>query len=508
MRAHLGIILTAIALLFVLVALNAASYVEVERAADTESEPNRSTTNAGATGTRAFYELLEASGYKPARWREPFAALNADETAGTRLRPATLVIVGRTRRSIGAGEAADLLQWVAGGGRLVIVDRAPNEALLGNTEARRITATRDARPDSSDAQQSLPERLVAGVQPLTPAQPTLLARQVERVLPSRFAARFEMNLSAPSPSPPPPAPISGQAAANEADNATPQEATNDDAGDATGVIEGTGAGETNGEAEVDGTNEADEVMYSSPAAVVHFADEGGALLVDYAYGQGRIVLLGDPFIVANNGISRADNVVLALNIVGSGGGVVAFDEYHQGLLPPQNEILAYFRSTPALALVLQTCLLAAAWFYSRGRRFARPVPHVEPDRRSKLEFVASLAELYKRTQAYDLAIENLYRRTRRALARIGGTPADAPRAEIAHAVAVRTGAANDMPTTTEIETLMRRCEDVINGTPIAPPRALELARDLRALEHKLNLRHRSAHASQPSHDASRDSRAA
>ena len=39
------------------------------------------------------------------------------------------------------------------------------------------------------------------------------------------------------------------------------------------------------------------------------------MLVDYPYGKGRIVLLSDPFIVANSGISLEDNLQLAINLL-------------------------------------------------------------------------------------------------------------------------------------------------------------------------------------------------
>ncbi len=54
----------------------------------------------------------------------------------------------------------------------------------------------------------------------------------------------------------------------------------------------------------------------SPAPVVHIADNNGALLVDYAYGAGRIVVLSDPYIVCNGGIRLNDNLQLALNTLG------------------------------------------------------------------------------------------------------------------------------------------------------------------------------------------------
>lgn len=500
MRSNLRLTLTLLVVLLLLVGLNAASYVEIETAAETEAEPNRSTTNAGATGTRAFYELLQESGYKVARWQEPFARLDPNAPANGNaqkalaresLRPATLFIVGRTRRAVTEEDATNLLQWVARGGRLVIVDRLPTTSLLGNTDERRITAMQEVNAEAADREQSAVEKLVAGVKPVAPAQPTLFVRDVEQILPSRFAARFtigegeEQSSKSDSPvadelpsvlSPPPPIPVEGEDV-KETPESAPEETT----------LEETASEETASDEAT--TNEATEDNYRSPAPVVHLADERGALLVDYAYGQGRIILLSDPFIIANNGISRADNAILALNLAGSPDALIAFDEYHQGLLAPQNEVVAYFRGTPALAIFAQGLLLMTVWLWSRGRRFARPLPLIEPDRRSKLEFISSMSELLGRARAYDLAIENIYRRTRPALARFGGTAPDASRTEIAAQVAARAGTP-----ASKIESLMRECEDCINGAPVSARKALELGQGLRTLERELKLRKLSLHS--------------
>ena len=47
-----------------------------------------------------------------------------------------------------------------------------------------------------------------------------------------------------------------------------------------------------------------------------------------------------------------------------------------------------------------------------------------------------MAELQERSRAFDLAIENIYTRTRRVLARYAGVDYNSPRSEIAERVAV------------------------------------------------------------------------
>jgi len=87
MRQRLVIILALIVVVGVLVLLNAASYVKVEPTADSEMSPDRSTLNAGATGTRALYDFLHESGYQVARWRESTTSL----LSFTGPKPATIV---------------------------------------------------------------------------------------------------------------------------------------------------------------------------------------------------------------------------------------------------------------------------------------------------------------------------------------------------------------------------------------------------------------------------------
>ena len=92
MRQRLLIFMTVVVVVGLLIVLNAASYVKVEENAESEMSPDRSTFNAGATGTRALFDFLRESGYQVTRWRDSTASLlNA---AGPK--PETMVVVGRT----------------------------------------------------------------------------------------------------------------------------------------------------------------------------------------------------------------------------------------------------------------------------------------------------------------------------------------------------------------------------------------------------------------------------
>src|SRR5215212_10292187 len=117
MKGRLAVFLTVAVMVFVLVALNAASYVRVEQSADTEAEPDRSTFNSGGTGTRALFEYLQQTGHDVVRWRRPASDLllqgERDEAS-----PATYVVIGNLRQRFSRQDAESLLRWVERGGRL------------------------------------------------------------------------------------------------------------------------------------------------------------------------------------------------------------------------------------------------------------------------------------------------------------------------------------------------------------------------------------------------------
>lgn len=505
MRSRLAIIITIALVLIVLVLLNAASYVSVKQEADSELSPDRSTYNAGPTGTRALYDLLDETNQQVMRWRDTPEALL--KNTGGAARPKTFVVVGETRVGFDGNETGDLLRWVAQGGRLVLIDRQPDVRLLP-ASGNWYVSTQLVKLPAFDPSLGNPDEMTKGVSPVSPAQPTALTQGVEKVLPSNYAALIKVAAAEakPSPSPSPSASPAARAkvTAHVAAQRTPspsaspartsrptirEEVTIDeDDPPPPPTGEPTVAEPRRGRVEYVPPPDAPQspAKTISPAPVVHLSDYRGALLVDYAHGQGRIIILSDPFIVANKGINKEDNLRLAVNLLASGGGLIAFDEYHQGHRTSQNELFTYFAGTPVLAMLAQLGLIVLAVLWTSGRRFARPLPVPQVDRRSSLEFVASMAELQQRARAYDLAIENIYQRIRRVLARYAGVDSNSPRALIAAGVAARSSKLDRQ----QLETLMFECEEAINGAPIDGKKSLSLIAQLREVERTLGLRMR------------------
>jgi len=203
------------------------------------------------------------------------------------------------------------------------------------------------------------------------------------------------------------------------------------------------------------------------------------------------MILSDPYIFSNGGLSLRDNLQLAINLLTSTGGLIAFDEYHQGRGTTRNALIGYFSGTPILPILGQFVALILVILWTSSRRFARPLPLKQIDRRSSLEFVASMAELQQRARAFDLAIENVYSRTRRVLARYAGMEYNSPRAEIAARVAARSSLESR-----SLEVLMRQCEEAINGAPVTERQSIQLVKRLRDVERALGLRMRARDARQ------------
>jgi hypothetical protein len=104
-----------------------------------------------------------------------------------------------------------------------------------------------------------------------------------------------------------------------------------------------------------------------------------------------------------------------------------------------------------------------------------------------------MAELQQRAKAYDLALENIYSRTRRVLARYAGTDYNSSRTEIASRVAARSSL-----DARSLEVLMRQCEAAINGEPLTEKQSIFLVKRLREVEGSLGLRMRSRDMKQAS----------
>ena len=469
MKQKMLIFLSFIFLIALLIGINAVSYTQKDEEPDTEFKANRSTYNSGATGTRAFYDLLAETGRKVTRWQEAPTKLFTDSK-----RPDTFVIIGETRLDIDEEETEQILRWVSEGGKLVIIARYPNEKFI--TTMANWTLKNDSKNsfafnvDSANQQQ-----MIAETPAIKPNQPSVFTRGVTAVQPSKFAASLTVDYgrdtdakAIPSMTPmydfpktpkPTPMPTINAPPPTRLPSPFPEIKTK--------VVK---------------PEEVETAAYNAP--FVHLSNGQKNILVDFPYGSGQIVFLSDPYIVSNAGISLVDNAQLGINIVSSRDGIIAFDEYHQGYGANAGSVWGYFSGTPVIPIFAQIAVLIGLILFSQSRRFARPLPADEPNRLSKLEYVSAMAELQQRTKAYDLAVENIFSEFRRSATRLLGMDNfSTSRKELAKAISERTQL-NEL----DIYNVMRKCEEIIRGEKTGKREVLELTGRLREIEEKLGIK--------------------
>jgi hypothetical protein len=468
MKQRIILLLTLVALIILLIGLNAASYVQQEKLPDSEAQPNRSTFNAGATGTKALHDLLKESGNRVTRWQEP---ITQSFEAHDPFKMDTFVVIGRVRRAFEEEEIHHLLEWVSAGGQLVIIDREPDQEFLVTTAPWEISINDGKNALSANEKQVLlfsvdpsdESQMTAKTAAAKPVQPTAFTAQINGVQPSKFGNSISI------------ARVAGQ----EPESMSAEERI-------------AWAGKKAREAELaaeersaSGDDQTDpEAVLPELAPVVHLSNREKDILVDYPFGSGRVVLLSDPYIVANGGIDLVDNAQLAINILTSNGGAIAFDEYHQGFGNDESRLIGYFSGTPVVSIFLQSVALLALVLFSRGRRFARPLPAQEPDRLSKLEYVGAMAQLQSRTKAYDLAVENVYTDFRRRVSRFFGVDNySVSKESLAAMISRRLGTESH-----DVLELLEMSEDIKHGVPTRKKQVLRTVKRLREIENALGLK--------------------
>ncbi|MBI4470708.1 MAG: DUF4350 domain-containing protein [Acidobacteria bacterium] len=231
-------------------------------------------------------------------------------------------------------------------------------------------------------------------------------------------------------------------------------------------------------------------------AIAQIGDTGGVLLLDMRYGDGEIILLGEPYLVANNGISSADNLILARNLVsGLRPGLIAFDEYHHGYSSPgagqagsTQAILGLWRyvaRTPARFVVVQVALITILGLYSASRRFGRTRPGKRTDRASSHEYISSFAQLLEGMRARSLALDHIYRGLLASARRTTGARGDVLLPENLELMSRRFGVPLD-----RLRTLFRDCEQALQDDRMTDAQLMYLVAEVRSVESAMGARPR------------------
>ncbi len=170
------------------------------------------------------------------------------------------------------------------------------------------------------------------------------------------------------------------------------------------------------------------------------ADREGDVLLKAPVGRGTVYAICEAEVFGNRDLAREDNVVLAANLFFGGSHTrLSFDEkLHRHGAPGEGDV-----SRLPLARCRQVLWLAIAalvvYLIGLGQRFGAPVPVLDRPRRSALEYVEALADLYRRAEARG-AIWGLLRQSfRRRLSAAAGVSPDLPPNRLAATLAARRG---------------------------------------------------------------------
>ena len=167
----------------------------------------------------------------------------------------------------------------------------------------------------------------------------------------------------------------------------------------------------------------------------YYGTRRGAAVAKLRFGAGDVIWWGADSPLTNLGITKASNLALFLNCVGSAAeNRVLWDEYFHGVRPG---LWHYLSHTPLPWALLQLLTLSAFVVITWARRSGsvRPLPRVS--RLSPLEFIETVGSLYQRKGAAAGAVEIAYSRFRFLLARRLGISSTAPTADLIRSVRER-----------------------------------------------------------------------
>ncbi len=165
----------------------------------------------------------------------------------------------------------------------------------------------------------------------------------------------------------------------------------------------------------------------------------GFAFVSTAASGTTLQLVGSPSILDNEGIARAGNAALALNLLGEHRSLVWYLPTLQDVAasgPPDLNALTPGWVTPLVLLLVVVFAAAAVW---RGRRFGPLVVENLPVVVRSGETMEGRARLYQRSSARLRALDSLRIGTIGRLGRAVGLPSTAPVAEVCDTVAALTG---------------------------------------------------------------------
>ena len=345
--------------------------VDSGRTQEDESLERRTTYSSRPGGYRALFEVMEQLRYPVRRWRRPLDAL---------AEPGTL-IVAEPESPPRAGEWLGLADWVRRGNLLIYLSDHGHqlEKLLEHA--------------------SLPEPPEQSDHPVQPTPPAAAAPDL------RTRAGYHLDAGDGAPGAGSPLADPGRRRLGVPD------------------------------------------LLAAPSAPL-YQDEQGVTVAYTRWGGGAVIQCSSPWSLGTTGIGAGDNLIWLLSTIeaygpkarvrGRGSGVssghsltpdprpltpVLFDEYHHGYEETRGvlSLLAPIARGGLAQLVVAWVLLR----YAVSRRFGGRVPDEGRVRRSRSEYLGSMASLLRRARAADLAAAQMRRQFLHEITLALGLPRDA-----------------------------------------------------------------------------------
>jgi hypothetical protein len=193
-------------------------------------------------------------------------------------------------------------------------------------------------------------------------------------------------------------------------------------------------------------------------------DSQGAYVVAWdCEGGGAIIVTTDGVAAGNAQIAADDNAVFFVNIAQEYTGMrpfVLFDEFHQGFGSEEGNGRSLWEAlgAPARVAFWYLAFVLLLVLYNANRRFGAVRRLMPPASRPSTDYIASMAGLFRRAGAAEIAVETLYKAFLRDLAARVDAPPDAQPERIAELGARRYGWNAD-----SLRSVVARCERIIGG---------------------------------------------
>ncbi|HEX7091756.1 MAG TPA: DUF4350 domain-containing protein, partial [Longimicrobiales bacterium] len=187
------------------------------------------------------------------------------------------------------------------------------------------------------------------------------------------------------------------------------------------------------------------VLNQGRARTLLRTDRGDAVVLTWRHGEGTVIAWSDPAPLTNRALRESGAALIFARAAAEFTAPerpLRFDEYHQGYRGAGNAATAtlhFLRTAPAGHAALQLAVVGALLLLAAGWRFGAPIAPAPGHRRSPLEHVDALAELYRQAGARATARRLLLAQLARRLGRPAPRAADGAERLFAGLAGLRVG---------------------------------------------------------------------